>query len=88
TLTATRKGLADCANEMDADYKNKVEAALKNVEEILSLENPKTKTGDPKKLKEVNAALDEVTKPLADLMMDKVMETMLRQRGILRPDGN
>ncbi len=83
TLNATRKGLADCAAELDADYKVKVESAMHAVEEAFGTENPKTKTGDPAKLKSANAALDEVTKPLAELQMDKVMEAMLRKRGLI-----
>ena len=34
-------------------------------------------------LKEFNAKLDSVTQPLADLMMDKVMEQMLEKKGVL-----
>lgn len=30
------------------------------------------------------AALDEATKPLADLLMDKAMDAMLRQRGVIK----
>ena len=37
----------------------------------------------PKGFHRVLAKLDEVTQPLADLMMDKAMETLLRERGIL-----
>ena len=29
------------------------------------------------------AALDEVTKPLAELLMDKAMEAMLRKKGLI-----
>jgi len=29
------------------------------------------------------AALDETTKPLADLLMDKAMEAMLKKRGLI-----
>jgi len=30
------------------------------------------------------AALDEITKPLADSLMDKAMEAMLRRRGVIQ----
>jgi hypothetical protein len=53
------------------------------VEEALSTENPKTKTGDPVKLKAANLALDEATKLLAEIQMDKAMEAMLRKRGLI-----
>jgi hypothetical protein len=53
------------------------------VEEVLSAENPKNKVGDPTKLKAANAALDEATKPLAEKLMDRAMEAMLRKRGMI-----
>ena len=40
--------------------------------------------GDLKKLQAAVAALDEATKPLADLLMDKAMEAMLRKRGLIQ----
>ena len=30
------------------------------------------------------AALDEITKPLAELLMDRAMEALLRKRGLLQ----
>jgi molecular chaperone DnaK len=83
TLQAARKGLADCAGELDAAYKTKVESAITALENALSTEDPVTKTGDPIRLKTANAALDEATRPLADLLMDKAMDAMLRQRGLI-----
>jgi hypothetical protein len=37
-----------------------------------------------KQLQSAVAALDEVTKPLADFLMDKAMEAMLKKRGIIQ----
>ncbi len=84
TIAATRKGLVDCAAEIDAGYLQQVEQAVQTIESILAAEDPRTKTGDPAKLKAANAALDEATKPLADVMMDKAMEAMLRKRGLIQ----
>jgi molecular chaperone DnaK len=84
TLNATRKAIADYSDDLDAEYKREIESALEAVEAVLAGEDPKTKVGDPNKLKEANAALDEVTKSLADFMMDKAMEAMLRKKGLLR----
>jgi molecular chaperone DnaK len=84
TIMATRKGLAECAAELEEDYRKRVEGALANVEAALATEDAKTKIGDPARLKAANAALDEVTKRLADLMMDKAMETLLRKRGLIQ----
>jgi molecular chaperone DnaK len=84
TLNATRKAMADYSDDLDAEYKREIESALAAVEAVLAGEDPKTKVGDPNKLKEANAALDEVTKSLADFMMDKAMEAMLRKKGLIR----
>jgi hypothetical protein len=54
------------------------------LETILAGEDATTQIGDPVKLKAATAELDTVTKPLADLMMDKVMEAMLRKRGLIQ----
>ncbi len=83
TITATKGGLAECAAELEPAYKSQVQQALAVVEATLAAEDPKTQTGDPAKLKAATAALDEATKPLADLLMDKAMDAMLRQRGLI-----
>jgi molecular chaperone DnaK len=83
TITATRNGLTECAGDITPDYRQQVETALEAVEGILSQENPRTKVGDPNQLKAVNAALDEATKQLADILMDKAMEAMLRKKGMI-----
>ena len=82
-VAATRKGLAEAAGELVPENKLEIEAALKHVEAALAGESPDTKTGDPKQLQAACAALDEATKPLADLLMDRAMEALLRQRGLV-----
>jgi len=84
TLAATRKALADCAGEIEVDYRTKTEAAAREVETALATENPEAGMGDLKQLQVAIAALDKVTKPLADLLMDKAMEAMLRKRGMIQ----
>jgi molecular chaperone DnaK len=79
TLAATRKALVECAGEIEADYKTRVEGAVEAVEAQVTVEQ-----GDPAALKAALAALDEATKPLADLMMDKALDAMLRQRGVIK----
>ncbi len=81
---ATRKGLVDGADEIEAGYRAQVEAALQTVEAALATENSQTKTGDTARLKTANAALDEVTNPLANLLMDRAMEALLRKRGLIQ----
>lgn len=84
TLSATQKGLADCANELEANHRSEIETALEDVLSALATESSETKTGDTKKLQAAAARLDEATKPLADLLMDKAMEAMLRKRGLIQ----
>jgi molecular chaperone DnaK len=78
-IAATRKGLVDCADELDADYKWQVEAALRNVENVAGSDE----SADLKALQSAISALDEATRPMAEMLMDKVMEAMLRKRGAI-----
>lgn len=82
-LTATRKGLADCREELEAAHVEPVEAALSEVQDALTTEQAATGSGDLKRLQAACTALDEATKPLADLLMDRAMEAMLRKRGLV-----
>jgi molecular chaperone DnaK len=84
TLTATKNALATCGEEIEKDYREKVFAASREVEIILAAENSETGSGDLKKLQAAIAKLDEETKPLADFLMDKAMEAMLRKRGLIQ----
>jgi molecular chaperone DnaK len=85
-LTATRKGLADCADEIGADYRAQVETALVAVEAALAAENTATKIGNTQQLLAVCAALDEATKPLAEILMDRAMDALLRKKGVVGDD--
>ena len=84
TIEATQSGLAECGAELGSGVREPIEAALAALTTALSSVDPKTDTGDPKHLKALNTALDEATKPLADLLMDKAMEAMLRKRGLIQ----
>jgi molecular chaperone DnaK len=84
TLLATRKGLAECASELDASCRSQIESAAAAVEAALAGESSQTSTGDTKQLQSAIARLDEATKPLAELLMDKAMEALLRKRGMIQ----
>jgi molecular chaperone DnaK len=84
TLAATRNALAACANEIEADYRQKIEAAAGEVEKALGVEDSKAGAGELKNLQTTIATLDEVTKPLADFLMDKAMEALLKKRGVIQ----
>jgi molecular chaperone DnaK len=82
-ISATRKGLAECSTELEAGYKTELEAALGGIESAIATEHLETKIGDTKQLQAACAALDETSNPLAELLMDKAMEAMLRKRGLI-----
>jgi molecular chaperone DnaK len=84
TLAATKNALVNCADEIESEYREKIEIAAREVEKILAAENSEAGAGDLKKLQSSVAALDEITKPLAEFLMDKVMEAMLRKRGLIQ----
>ena len=82
-LTAAQTGLAECAAELDPAYRAQVEAAIHELTTALATEQASTQTGDLTRLKSAHTALDAATQPLADVLMDKAMEVMLRQRGAI-----
>jgi len=82
-LDATRKALNDCGSELTAEYQQEVEMAVQQVEQALATEDPQTAAGNLAQLQSACRKLDEETKPLADRLMDKVMEAMLRKRGAI-----
>ncbi|MFO1460590.1 MAG: Hsp70 family protein [Verrucomicrobiota bacterium] len=82
TLVATRKTMATYDQDLDPEYRQQLLDALQGVEDVLEQENPKTKTGDPARLKSATAHLDEVSRPLAEHAMDQAMQEMLRRRGL------
>ncbi len=83
TTTATRSALAECGADLPPEQRLRVEQTLAAVDVLLAAEDPASKVGDPIRLKPAVAALDEATKPLAELLMDRAMDAMLQQRGLI-----
>jgi hypothetical protein len=81
-VSATRKALADCASEIEPAYRIQIEAALISAESAM-IENSQTNTGDIKALQSACAALDEITKPLAEVLMNRAMDALLQKRGVI-----
>jgi molecular chaperone DnaK len=84
TLAGTKNALATCADEIEDDYREKIEIAAHEVEKVLAAENSENGSGNLKQLQGTVAALDEITKPLAELLMDKAMDAVLRKRGLIQ----
>ncbi len=82
-ISATESGINDCAGEISPEYREQLQSALANVSSALST-GSEEKAGDLKQLQSACSALDEVTKPLAELLMDKAMEAMLRKKGLIQ----
>jgi molecular chaperone DnaK len=82
-LAATRKGNNDCAGELETDYRARVEQAILRVETALVIETPEPDSGELKELQSACTALDEATTLMAELLMDRAMEALLRKRGLL-----
>lgn len=82
-LAATKQALTDHATEIERDYRRQIEARVKDVEDAMNMEDSNAGAGELKRLQSAVAALDEVTKPLADYLMDQAMEAMLKKRGII-----
>ncbi len=82
TTEATRKGLETYGGELPEEQRAEIETALAEVAALLT-EKEKGGTVTAASLKDSNARLDSATQPLAELMMDHVMEQMLENRGVL-----
>ena len=75
-LGATRRELARVGHQIIPGEVKEIEALMREVEKALESENLA-------ELKAANAALDQGTVPLADLVMDLAMEEQLRKKGLL-----
>ncbi len=80
TLDAARVGLESCRDELEPGYRESVAAAVRDVEGILASEGS---IGSPEALKSAHERLDEITQPLAELLMEKAMDEMLARRGVI-----
>jgi molecular chaperone DnaK len=83
TLQATDKALREAAHELDAERRAPIGHAIESVLAALATADPHTQTGDLQRLKAALSQLDEATKPLADLLMERAVEAMLRKRGVV-----
>ncbi|MBI3880715.1 MAG: molecular chaperone DnaK [Verrucomicrobia bacterium] len=83
TLTATRKGLDALGPELDLAHRADISTAMQAVADALATEHAETKIGELNKLKSAHTALDSATQTMADLLMEKAMEAVLKRRGLV-----
>ncbi len=86
TMVATRKGFDQQGDELPEEQQAAIKQALREIQEALERGAATPEKADVKKLKELHNKLDSATVPLADLMMEKAMDAMLRKRGVLQPE--
>ena len=82
-INATRKALIECRGEVEEEYQKEIQTALARVESAGLFGTEDAKPGDLKELQSACAALDEMTRPMAEALMDKAMEALLRKRGAI-----
>jgi len=82
TLDAAEKGIAECGEELDG---GSLDALKKSVDEVARIlgEEDENGTGSPEALKKAHQALDEASQPLAEIMMERAMEEMMKRRGLV-----
>ncbi|HIG27971.1 MAG TPA: molecular chaperone DnaK [Verrucomicrobiales bacterium] len=83
TVHAAREGLEMNAEELDSDYRSQLLRSVQFVQEALQTEDSETGAGDLELLKKAHLELDEVSRELADLIMDKAMESILSKKGLI-----
>jgi molecular chaperone DnaK len=83
-VSATHKGLAECGEELSAEERVRIEKALSELEAVLGARSSEGETGDLKALQSACASLDEATRSMAELLMDRAMTALLRKRGVIQ----
>ncbi len=83
TVTLARQGIKECEAELSAEQITELEGIIQEVEAALATEQPENEIGDLDRLKLAMASLDTATQPLAELLMDRAMDAMLRKRGLI-----
>lgn len=78
-VQATHNALQACGDSLEPAQRSRVQECLLDVESLLGAEDAATGIGDAARLKAAAALLDAATQPLADLLLDRAAEEMMRQ---------
>jgi molecular chaperone DnaK len=81
-VAATHKALSTAGERLPAESRLAIDSALKAVETLLSRAGGGPAASDANSLQAANAALDQATMPLAEILMDEAVEKMLQKKGI------
>ena len=81
-VQATAQALQNCGEELEENERREIQQALQAVRQRLQSEEGKKSAGDWKALQKQAQILDERTRRLAELQMQKAMEELLRQKGL------
>ena len=82
TLKAAEKGISECGAELGEEQRGALQSAVADVRRILGEEDANG-TGSPESLKKAHQTLDEASQPLAEILMERAMEEMLKRRGLV-----
>lgn len=82
-VKATAKGIELFENELDPSYLSQIQTLMTEIGTLLKQGDANESGGNVTALKSSLKTLDELTLPLAELMMDRVNEAMLRKRGLI-----
>lgn len=81
-IQATAQALQNCGEELEESERRKIQQALQAVRQMLQSEESKKSAGDWKALQKQAQILDERTRRLAEIQMQKAMEELMRQKGL------
>ena len=82
-VSATQKALQDCESELEPEGLARIKDALNVVETASHKGGSQPGPQELAALQQACAALDEATRPMAELLMDRAMVAMLKKKGVL-----
>lgn len=82
-VSATQKALQDCSAELEPEGLARIEKALLLIETASHKEGSQPGPQEVAALQQACATLDDATRPMAELLMDRAMLAMLKKKGVL-----
>lgn len=81
-VQATAQALQNCGEELEESERREIQQSLQAVRQMLQSKESQKSADDWKALREQSQILDERTRRLAELQMQKAMEELMRQKGL------